>query len=350
MNDLAISFDFTCPAPLRRYPQIVLGHGSGGRMTEELISNLFAPAFAMDGDLSDAAVLLPEQKGRLVFSTDSFVVNPPIFPGGDIGSLAVAGTVNDLAMMGAKPLYLSAGFVLEEGLEMDKLAHIVYSMAQTAHQAGVKIVTGDTKVVDRGHGDEIYINTSGVGVLEGEGPHPKRAKPGDVLIVNGPLGDHGVAVMSLRHGLGLEGEILSDSAPLNDLVQNVMDVCPDIHVLRDLTRGGLAAAACEIAKAANVGFEIDEFAVPVRDAVAGACEILGLDVFCVANEGKLLAVVPGKKAGAVLAAMKKHALGKDAAIIGRVTSQRAGQVMAKTPYGSERLVDLPAGELLPRIC
>ena len=350
MSAFSESTHFTCPKPLGRYLQIVLGHGSGGRMTDALISNLFAPAFEMGSGLADAAVLAPDQAGQMVFSTDSFVVSPPVFPGGDIGRLAVVGTVNDLAMMGARPLYLSAGFILEEGLEMSLLAQVVQSMADTARQAEVKIVTGDTKVVERGHGDGIYINTSGVGILSGEGPHPRRAASGDVLIVNGPLGDHGVAIMSLRNGLGLESEIVSDAAPLNGLVHEMLEVCPNIHVLRDLTRGGLAAGVCDIARTAQVGIEIDERAVPVRNAVAGACEILGLDVFQVANEGKLLAVVPPVQAENVLEVMKMHALGRDAAVIGEVTSMRPGIAVAKTPYGSERVVDLPAGELLPRIC
>lgn len=340
-----------CPVPLRRYGQIVLGHGSGGAMTDELIAHLFAPAFGMAGTLGDGAVLDVAPGARLVFSTDSFVVNPLVFPGGNIGHLSVAGTVNDLAMMGAKPLYLSAGFVLEEGLEMEVLTQVVHAMAETALQAGVRIVAGDTKVVERGHGDGMYITTSGVGAICREiYPHPERARPGDVLIVNGTLGDHGMAIMSLRNGLDLDGEIRSDSAPLNGLVEAMFGVCADIHVLRDLTRGGLAACANEIARAAQVGLEIEEAVVPVTEAVAGACEILGLDVLQVANEGKLLAVVPEGQAGAVVAAMRAHPLGQKAAVIGRVTGEHPGTVVGKTAFGSARVIDMPVGALLPRIC
>ena len=346
---------FACPAPLRRYPQVVLGHGSGGVMTNELIENLFAPAFGMVDGLGDSAVLDADEAlrvgGQLVFTTDSFVVTPAVFPGGDIGELAVNGTVNDLAMMGARPLYLSAGLVLEEGLEMAVLGRIVASMARAAQSAGVRVVTGDTKVVDRGHGDGIYINTSGVGVLDTPpGPHPRRIAPGDALLVNGTLGDHGVAVMSLRNGLGLESEVMSDSAPLNGLVEEMRKVCPDIHVLRDLTRGGLAAGANELARAAGVGLEVDEAAVPVLLAVAGACEILGLDPLQVANEGKLLAAVPEADADAVLAAMRLHPLGRKAARIGRATDAHPGVVVGRTAIGGQRVIDMPAGVLLPRIC
>lgn len=346
---------FVCPAPLRRYPQVVLGHGSGGVMTNELIENLFAPAFGMTDGLGDAAVLDADEAlragGRLVLTTDSFVVAPPVFPGGDIGDLAVNGTVNDLAMMGARPLYLSAGFVLEEGLEMAVLGRIVASMARAAQSAGVRVVTGDTKVVERGHGDGIYINTSGVGVLDAPpGPHPRRIAPGDALLINGTLGDHGVAVMSLRNGLGLESEVMSDCAPLNGLVEEMRTACPDIHALRDLTRGGLASAANELAEAAGVGLEVNEAAVPVLPAVAGACEILGLDPLQVANEGKLLAAVPDADADAVLAAMRAHPLGRKAACIGRATDAHSGVVVGQTAIGGQRVIDMPAGVLLPRIC
>lgn len=340
-----------CPVPLRRYGQIVLGHGSGGAMTDELIAHLFAPAFGMTGTLGDGAVLDVDPGARLVFSTDSFVVNPLIFPGGNIGHLSVAGTVNDLAMMGAKPLYLSAGFVLEEGLEMEVLAQVVYAMAETARNAGVRIVAGDTKVVERGHGDGMYITSSGVGVLCREVyPHPERAQAGDVLIVNGTLGDHGMAIMSLRNGLDLDGKIESDTAPLNGLVEAMFEACADIHVLRDLTRGGLAACANEIARASRVGLEIEEAWVPVAEAVAGACEILGLDPLQVANEGKLLAVVPEACAGALIAAMQAHPLGQKVAVIGRVTGEYPGMVVGKTAFGSVRVIDMPVGALLPRIC
>ncbi|MBN1991406.1 MAG: hydrogenase expression/formation protein HypE [Anaerolineae bacterium] len=350
--------NFVCPLPLRRYPQIVMGHGSGGQMMNELIEHLFAPVFAGAGQpvpLSDAAVLeLPDilaNGSRLAFSADSFVVSPAIFPGGDIGSLAVHGTVNDLAMMGAQPLYLSASFILEEGLSLETLGQIVQSMAAAAQIAGVRIVTGDTKVVERGHGDGLYINTNGVGILPpGINPTPGRVTPGDVLLVNGPLGDHGIAIMSLRAGLQFETQIVSDSAPLNGLAAEMLKACPDLHAMRDLTRGGLAAAANELARDANVGLEIEETAVPVQLAVAGACEMLGLDPLHVANEGKLLAIVPAGSAEVVLAAMHNHPLGQQAALIGRVTETHPGVVVGRTAIGGQRVIDLPAGELLPRIC
>ncbi len=349
--------NFVCPLPLRRYPQIVMGHGSGGQMMNELIEHLFVPAFAHTNQrdpLGDAAVLditgLPSGS-RLAFSADSFVVSPAIFPGGDIGSLAVHGTVNDLAMMGARPLYLSASFILEEGLPLDTLGQIVQSMAAAAREAGVRVVTGDTKVVERGHGDGLYINTNGVGVIAaGINPRPDRLAPGDVLLVNGPLGDHGIAIMSLRAGLRFETEIVSDSAPLNGLVEAMLAACPDIHAMRDLTRGGLSAVTNELARDARVGLDIDELAVPVRPAVAAACEMLGLDPLHVANEGKLLAVVPPEAAEAVLAAMRRHPLGQEAALIGRVTDAHPGLVVGRTAIGGQRVIDLPAGELLPRIC
>ena len=349
---------FVCPAPLRRYPQIVMGHGSGGQMMQELIEHLFAPAFgqaAQAAALSDAAVFAlngaAEPGCRLAFSTDSFVVSPPIFPGGDIGSLAVHGTVNDLAMMGARPLHLSAGFILEEGLPMETLGQIVESMAAAARAAGVMVNTGDTKVVERGHGDLLYINTSGLGLVPpGIDPRPERARPGDLLLVNGTLGDHGIAIMSLRAGLEFETQIVSDSAPLNDLVGTMLDVCPGVRVLRDLTRGGLAAAANEIARAAQVSLVIEEQAVPIQPAVQNACEILGLDPLHVANEGKLLAIVPPERAESVLAAMHDHPLGQEAALIGRVAAEHAGLVIGQTAIGSRRVIDLPPGELLPRIC
>ncbi|MFZ0546904.1 MAG: hydrogenase expression/formation protein HypE [Candidatus Promineifilaceae bacterium] len=354
MTDLTTQNGFVCPIPLRRYPQIVMGHGSGGQMMHDLIEHLFAPAFGEDA-MGDSAVFAFEEtangNGRLAFTTDTFVVSPLFFPGGDIGSLAVHGTVNDLAVMGARPLYLSAGFILEEGLSMNTLGKIVSSMAEAARKAGVRVVTGDTKVVERGHGDGLYINTSGVGfVPTGVNPSPERAQSGDVLIVNGTLGDHGVAIMSQRAGLQFESKIGSDSAALNGLTAVMLQVCPDIHVMRDLTRGGLAAAANELAITADVGMVIKEMAVPVQDAVAGACEMLGLDPMFVANEGKLLAVVPPESAESVLAAMKAHPLGREAAVIGFVTEEHPGLVVGRTTIGSQRVIDLPAGELLPRIC
>ncbi len=341
---------FVCPAPLRRYPQIVMGHGSGGQMMQDLIEHLFMPAFGRPSNaLTDAAVIALQ--GRLAFSTDSFVVSPAIFPGGDIGSLAVHGTVNDLAMMGAQPLYLSAGFILEEGLPLEQLGQIVTSMAAAAQAAGVRVITGDTKVVERGHGDGVYINTTGLGVIPA-GVHlaPERIQPGDVLLVNGPLGDHGVAIMSLRAGLTFETEVVSDSAALHNLTAMMVEACPDLHCLRDLTRGGLAAAVNELARAAQVGLVLDEEQIPIRPAVANACDMLGLDPLQVANEGKLVAAAPAANAAALLQVMRQHPLGREAAIIGRVTAQHPGVVIGRTAIGSQRVIDLPAGELLPRIC
>jgi hydrogenase expression/formation protein HypE len=345
-------FTLSCPIPLRHYPQIVLGHGSGGQMMQELIEHLFIPAFGADGsrsEMTDAATL--DLNGHVAFSTDSFVVNPPLFPGGNIGSLAVHGTVNDLAMVGAVPRYLSAAFVLEEGLPMETLAIIVYALADAAAAAGVRIVTGDTKVVERGKGDGIFINTTGIGVI----PHgtvlsPSRIAVGDVLIVNGTLGDHGVAVMGERMQLGFPPELVSDSADLTPLVQTMLAASSQIHCLRDLTRGGLAAAANELARSANLGFVLTERAIPVKPAVGGACEILGLDVLQVANEGKLLAVVAQEDAEGVLAAMRAHPLGREAAIIGVVSADYPRSVIGRTAIGSQRVIDMPTGVLLPRIC
>ncbi len=345
----------SCPTPLRHYPNIVLGHGSGGRMMQDLLEQVIIPGLSpaqQQGPLTDAAVLLPPEKGmKLALTTDSFVINPPIFPGGDIGSLAVHGTVNDLAMMGAIPQYLSAAFIIEEGLSMDTLKQIVTSMAQAAVKAGVTIVTGDTKVVEHGHGDQIFITTTGVGFIP-KHLHlsPLKIVPGDVLIVNGTLGDHGMTIMSLRHGLEFDTALISDSAPLNGLTSDLLAVYPKIHTLRDITRGGLAAVANELAVASNTSFVIDESSVPIRPSVQSACEILGLDPFHVANEGKFLAIVPKRDATAVLAAMKQHPLGKDAAIIGQVQAQPSQMVLGNTVIGSDRVIDFPPGELLPRIC
>jgi hydrogenase expression/formation protein HypE len=343
---------WTCPRPLQNYPTIVMGHGAGGRMMSDLIENLFAPAFDNEllAQMGDATVLrLPA--GRTAFTTDSFVVNPLFFPGGDIGELAVYGTVNDLAMRGAKPLVLSAGFILEEGLPMETLGRIVNSMAAAAKKAGVRVATGDTKVVQKGHGDGVYINTSGIGVIPSgaAGIGPALAKPGDVVLVSGTLGDHGIAVMSVRAGLTFETEIRSDTAPLNGLVE-AMIAAGKVHCLRDATRGGLAAVLNELASASQVGIEFDERKVPLRPEVDAACEMLGFDPFYVANEGKLVAILPVKTAEEVLAAMRRHEYGKDAAIIGKVVEAHPGLVTAKTAIGGMRVVDLPAGELLPRIC
>jgi hydrogenase expression/formation protein HypE len=288
---------------------------------------------------------------RLAFSTDSYVVSPIFFPGGDIGKLAVHGTVNDLSMCGAKPLHLSVGFILEEGLPMDHFRRIVASMREAADQAGVTLVTGDTKVVDRGKADKIFINTSGIGVVaKGVNIDPKRAKPGDKILLSGVIATHGIAIMSVREGLEFESEIASDTAPLNGLVQAMFATGKDIHVLRDPTRGGVTSALSEITQSAGTGMILDEARIPISEAVKGACEILGLDPLYVANEGKLLAIVPADAADAVLAAMHAHPLGRDATIIGEVTADHAGFVMMKTRIGGTRVVDMLSGEQLPRIC
>jgi hydrogenase expression/formation protein HypE len=347
---------WTCPRPLQNYPTIVMGHGAGGGMMADLIEHLFAPAFENEwlAQMGDATVLnaalLKAPNSSLAFTTDSFVVSPLFFPGGNIGELAVYGTVNDLAMRGATPRFLSAGFILEEGLPMETLGNIVTAMANACKKAGVKIATGDTKVVQKGHGDGIYINTSGIGSIPaGLEIGPANARPGDALLVSGTMGDHGIAIMSVREGLTFQTEIQSDTAPLNGLVEAML-AAGAVQCLRDATRGGLAAVLNELAGASNVGLEFDELKVPIRPDVNAACEMLGLDPLYVANEGKLVAIVPGQLAESVLAAMRQHEYGQNAAIIGRVVDQHPGLVTAKTSIGGMRVVDVPAGELLPRIC
>ncbi len=343
---------WTCPVPLQSDPTIVMGHGAGGKMMADLIQHLFAAAFDNDllAQMGDATALnLP--RGKSAFTTDSFVVSPLFFPGGDIGELAVNGTVNDLAMRGARPLVLSAGFMLEEGLPMETLGRVVDSMAAACRKAGVKIATGDTKVVQRGHGDGIYINTSGIGAIPtGVRIAPDLARPGDVLLVSGTLGDHGIAILSVREGLAFETQIESDTAPLNGLVDAMLAVTKKIHCLRDATRGGLSAVLNELAVASKVGFEFDETRIPLRPEVNAACEMLGLDPLYIANEGKLVAVVAPDQADAILMAMRSHPLGRGAAIIGKIVAEHPGLVTARTSIGGMRVVDLPAGELLPRIC
>jgi hydrogenase expression/formation protein HypE len=348
---------WTCPLPLKNYPAIVMGHGSGGKMMSDLIRHMFLPLLENEAlnQLGDAAVLEFEAEGvqdfRLAFSTDSFVVNPLVFPGGNIGDLAVFGTVNDLAMTGARPLYLSAGFILEEGLPMEVLGQITTAFAEAAESAGVQVVTGDTKVVNKGHGDGIYINTTGIGLVPpGVAIAPGNARPGDAVILSGTIGDHGMAIMSVREGLEFETQITSDTAPLHELVETMLVTTREIHCLRDATRGGLAAALNELAKSSRVGITFKEDLIPLQAGVKAACEMLGMDPFYVANEGKLVAIVNGEIAEDVLAAMHSHPLGKQAAIIGQVVSEHPGMVISKTSIGGSRVVDLPAGELLPRIC
>jgi len=330
---------------------ILLAHGVGGRLSNELINSVFVRHFANASlsELGDAAVFDAPGK-RLCFSTDSFVVSPLEFPGGNIGSLAVHGTVNDLAMMGGRPLYLSAGFIIEEGFSLAELDRIVAAMAAAAKACGVAIVTGDTKVVARGAADKLFINTAGIGVIDYPSPlGPRQIQAGDAVIVNGPIGDHGAAIMSLRQGLGLESDVISDSAALNGLVQELLAVSPDVHCLRDATRGGLGTILAEIAEQSGQGIELEESAIPVRDAVRGLGEILGLDPLFMANEGKFAVICAAEAAESVLKVMHCHALGQDARLIGRVVDT-SGRLTLKTLIGGQRVIDIPAGELLPRIC
>lgn len=342
----------SCPMPILDHEQILLGHGSGGTLTSQLIERVFLPAFGNPilDRLDDQAVLEPPG-GRIAFTTDSYVVTPLFFPGGDIGRLAVNGTVNDLAMSGARPLYLSAGFILEEGLLLEDLRRIVLSMRAAALEAGVQVVTGDTKVVGKGSGDKVFINTSGIGVVPpGTLISADRARPGDAVLLSGTVGDHGMAIMSTRESLGLEGTIASDSAPLHDLVARMLEACPDVHTLRDPTRGGVAATLLEIAARSDVGIELQEETIPVREDVRGACEILGFDPLYVANEGKVVAFVPAGGAEATLRAMRAHALGRGAVRVGTVTEGNPGLVVVRTGIGGSRILEKPYGELLPRIC
>lgn len=341
-----------CPLPILDHKQIVLGHGSGGKLTAELVQKLFLPAFNNKylARLDDQAVL--ELDGlRLAFTTDSFVVTPIFFPGGDIGRLAINGTVNDLATSGARPLYLAAAFILEEGLAADDLHRVVDSMRIAALQAEVLLVTGDTKVVNRGKGDKVFITTTGIGVIE----RPvrisaDRARPGDKVILSGTIGDHGMAIMSKRENLEFEGAIESDTAPLHTLVSAMLEASEEIRCLRDPTRGGLATSLNEIAARSNVGIEIDEKEIPVRETVKGACEILGLDPLYVANEGKLIAVVPPGAADQVVEKMRQQPLGKEARLIGEVVAEHPRMLLMKTEIGGTRVVDVLFGEQLPRIC
>ena len=332
--------------------QVLLAHGSGGVLSHELVARVFLPHFrhAALAALDDAAVLELPAGSRLAFTTDSYVVQPLFFPGGDIGKLAVCGTVNDLAMVGARPLYLSAGFIIEEGLPIGDLERIAASMAATAQEAGVHIVTGDTKVVDHGSADRLFINTAGVGwVPAGVHLSGHLARPGDVVLVSGTVGDHGMAVMSQREGLRFSTALESDCAPLHGLVAEMLRA-GEVHALRDPTRGGLATTLNEIATQSDVGIEIEETRVPVRAAVRGACEMLGLDPLYVANEGKAVVVVAADDAARILQAMRAHHYGRDAAIIGQIVDAHRGRVVLRTALGSRRLLDMLTGEQLPRIC
>ena len=336
---------------------ITMAHGGGGRAMRELIERLVVPAFGnpLLAPLEDQARIglggLAEIGDRLAFTTDSYVVSPLFFPGGDIGTLAVCGTVNDLAMSGAVPLFLSCGLIIEEGLPTADLERVLASMSTLARQCGVQVATGDTKVVNRGAADKLFINTAGIGVIAaGVNISASRARPGDAIIVNGTLGDHGVAILVARNELDLHSELASDCQPLHGLVQAMLAACPDIRCLRDATRGGLATVLNEFALASKVGMRLQERALPQKPEVRGACEMLGLDVLYMANEGKLVAVVPRDRADAVLAAMRAHPAGVDAAIVGEVLAEPAGHVILNTLFGGERVVDMLVGEQLPRIC
>jgi hydrogenase expression/formation protein HypE len=349
----------SCPLPKTQFDHILLGHGSGGRLTSELIQRVFVPGFGNEvlAALEDQATVRLDGtdngvKGpRIAFTTDSFVVRPLFFPGGDIGKLAVHGTVNDLAVGGAVPQYLSAAFILEEGLALEDLKRIVESMRQACADAGVAIVTGDTKVVDRGKGDQVFITTTGIGLVpQGRDLSIRNAKPGDRILVSGTIGNHGVAIMSVREGIEFETVLESDSASLAGLTEAMLAACPTIRCMRDPTRGGLSSALNELAAASKVGVKLTESAIPVRQEVHAACEMLGLDPLYVANEGKLMAVVPAADSDMLLEAMQRHPLGRNAAVIGEVVSDHLGLVLLRSMVGGERVVTLLAGEQLPRIC
>jgi hydrogenase expression/formation protein HypE len=331
--------------------KILLAHGSGGKLAHDLVEKSFVRALTnpLLDKLDDSAVF--DISGRLAFTTDSYVVSPIFFPGGDIGKLAVCGTVNDLATSGAKPLYLSLAFIIEEGLLVSELEQVVASVQKAADESGVKIVTGDTKVVTRGSADKLFINTAGVGVIpEGVSISGSNAKAGDKVLLNGAIGDHGIAVVSQREGLSFATKLKSDCAPLGDLVADMLRASPNIHALRDPTRGGLATSLNELARQSKVSIRIEEAKIPLREEVLAACEMLGFDPLYVANEGKMIAIVAPESAEKVLAAMRKHRYGKDAAIIGEVTGENPGRVTMKTVMGSSRIVDMLTGDLLPRIC
>jgi hydrogenase expression/formation protein HypE len=332
--------------------RILLSHGAGGKLSHDLVQEIFMPFFANDllWALDDSAVI-PAGPSPIAFTTDSYVVKPLFFPGGDIGRLAICGTVNDLAMAGARPLGLSASFILEEGLLIEDLKQVLASMQGAAQEAGVKVVAGDTKVVEHGAAEGLYITTAGIGICP-EGVHigSARARPGDVVMVSGPLGDHEIAVLMARGEFSLQGEIESDCAPLNGLVEAMLKACPDIHCLRDPTRGGLATVLWEIAASAKVGVVIDEGEVPIRDGVRAVCDLLGFDPYYLSNEGRLVAFVPEDAASGVLQAMQAHPLGGEAAIIGKVVAENAGRVLLRTGIGGHRLLEPLSGEQFPRIC
>jgi hydrogenase expression/formation protein HypE len=345
-------FNASCPLPIQQYPHVLMAHGGGGKLMHQLLERVFGAAFAnpiLDARHDSAQFSVPP--GKLAMTTDSYVVRPLFFPGGDIGSMAIHGTVNDLAMSGARPLYLSCGFIIEEGLAMETLWRVVTSMRNAAHRCGVSIVTGDTKVVDRGKGDGLYLNTTGLGVIE---HHltiaPTSVQPGDAVIVSGDLGRHGMAIMAVREGLQFESTIESDSAPVREPVRALIKAGIEVHCLRDLTRGGLASALNEIAEAARVKIAIEQKSVPVREDVHAACEMLGLDPLHVANEGRFVAFVAAADAERALHIVRQHEVSANAALIGQVVERAAPLVTLRSAIGVSRILDMPSGEQLPRIC
>src|SRR5579872_247855 len=346
------AFTLNCPVPIVARDLVSLGHGSGGKLSAELMRDVFLPAFRNQTleRLEDQATVTIGNT-RLAITTDSFVVKPLFFPGGDIGSLAVHGTVNDLAMGGATPLFLSVAFIIEEGFSMDELRRAVNSLRQAAKEAGVQVVTGDTKVVEKGKGDGLFINTTGIGLVpEGVDLSADRARPGDKVILSGSIGDHGIAILAQREGLEFETQIQSDSAALHTLVSEMLSVTRDIRCMRDPTRGGVSSTLNEIAERSRVGIEIEELSLPIHEQVRGACELLGLDPLYVANEGKLIAIVAPECADVVLQAMRRHPLGVEAQFIGTVKKENPGMVTMRTPLGTTRIVDMLSGDQLPRIC
>lgn len=356
-------FNTMCPLPVSQYPNVLMAHGGGGKLMHRLLEEVFGKAFAnpiLDARHDSAQFEIPLLSGdstmasrppKIAMTTDSYVVRPIFFPGGDIGSMAVHGTVNDLAMSGARPLYLSCGFIIEEGLPMETLWRVVCAMRDAAKKCGVQIVTGDTKVVDKGKGDGLFINTTGIGVIEhAQNILPQSVQPGDAVIVSGDLGRHGMAIMAVREGLQFETTIESDSAPVHEPVLELVQSGVEIHCLRDLTRGGLASALNEIAEAAGVKISIEEKSVPVREDVHAACEMLGLDALHVANEGRFVAFVPEKDAARTLKIMRRHAVSAEAAWIGKVAEKSRPLVTLRSAIGVDRILDMPSGEQLPRIC
>ena len=350
--DSNLNFAAACPLPITQYPQVLMAHGGGGRLMHQLLETVFGPAFSnpiLDSRHDSAQFTVPA--GRMAMTTDSYVVRPLFFPGGDIGSMAIHGTVNDLAMSGARPLYLSCGFIIEEGLPMETLWRVVCSMRDAARACGVQIVTGDTKVVDKGKGDGLFINTTGIGLLEHDQTiAPQNVQPGDAIVVSGDLGRHGMAIMAVRAGLEFESAITSDSAPVHGVVLELLKAGVEIHCLRDLTRGGLSSALNEIAEAAGVKMAVEQKAIPVEEAVHGACEMLGLDPLQVANEGRFVAFVPARDAERAREIFRRHPVSANAAIIGTVVEKAEPLVTLRSAIGVPRILDMASGEQLPRIC